>query len=362
MLSTNRVLFRGSLAVSVVMTCVLIYNFRGDLNSTPLTILLWTTWSGKESYPYFKEDIVDTTCPQACLFTRRRSHLKSSAAILFHGKDIHLDDMPNYRSPQQRWIFFSLEPPTATPLPMLKKLDGFFNMTMTYRQDSDVTTFYGYTVQKKRRPRARATSKQSSRTAKPGAAVWMVSHCKTDSRRETYVSELQKVLPVDIYGKCGKFVCEPKASDACYRDAAKNYSFYLSFENSICRDYVTEKFFRPLLFDLVPVVMGGGDYFKVAPPGSFIDALDFKSPAVLGAYLKRVAEDPKWYKSYFLWKDHFQLKYEQLGCKLCSKLHSDIAAGRTFAYNRFHEWFLEEARCTDWKQLLHRQLSGDDGD
>lgn len=353
MLIGNRMFFRGLVAVFLVTTCVVVYNLSGDHNPKPLTILLWTTWSGKESYPYFKEDVVDSKCPQVCLFTRQRRHLKSSAAILFHGKDIYLNDMPSYRSPQQRWIFFSLEPPTATSLSMLEKLDELFNMTMTYRQDSDITTFYGYTVQARKRPRVTVKSKEFWRAPKPGAAVWMVSHCKTDSRRETYVSELQKVLPVDIFGKCGKHVCEPKASDACYQDAAKNYSFYLSFENSICRDYVTEKFFRPLLFDLVPVVLGGGDYVSVAPPGSYINALDFRSPAELGEYLKRVAGDPEWYESFFLWKNHFKLKYEHLGCKLCSKLHSDIASGRTFTYNKFRKWFLEDARCANWKQLLH---------
>ena len=34
--------------------------------------------------------------------------------------------------------------------------------------------------------------------------VWLVSHCDTKSQREDYVAELQKHIPVDVYGKCGK--------------------------------------------------------------------------------------------------------------------------------------------------------------
>ena len=57
-----------------------------------------------------------------------------------------------------------------------------------------------------------------------------------------------------------------------------DYKFYFSFENSICPDYVTEKFYNPLLFSTVPVVYGGADYEVVgAPPNSYIDVRNFKS-------------------------------------------------------------------------------------
>lgn len=350
----------------VALALCAVYVTRRAVTSRPVVVLLWTSWCGKQDYPYFKEGVVDATCPHACIFTRNRGHLTSSNAVLFHGKDIDLQDMPPRRSEEQRWIFFSLEPPTATPVHVLRKLDGLFNITMTYRSDSDVTTRYGYTFKrrtKRRRvaPRRSGSSRTTvgtnsawlNATAKQRAlAVWMVSHCNTDSRRETYVDRLRRVIGVDVFGKCGDLVCEPKASDTCLKEAARNYSFYLSFENSICRDYVTEKFYRPLLFDIVPVVMGGANYSRLAPPGSYIDALDFESPEALGVYLANVAAKPEWYGSYFVWKQHFELKYESVACKLCAKLHEGIDSGRKYTYQRFLEWFLEGAGCSNWEQRI----------
>ena len=74
-------------------------------------------------------------------------------------------------------------------------------------------------------------------------------------------------VPVDIYGKCGKNSCAPgrRAGD-CYSLLATNYKFFLAFENSICKDYVTEKMYEALKHQWIPVVRGGADYSTFAPP------------------------------------------------------------------------------------------------
>ena len=57
----------------------------------------------------------------------------------------------------------------------------------------------------------------------------------------------------------------------------QDYKFYLSFENAVCVDYVTEKFYNAFLFNMVPIVYGGADYTKLAPNMSYIDVRDFDS-------------------------------------------------------------------------------------
>ena len=73
-----------------------------------------------------------------------------------------------------------------------------------------------------------------------------------------FVSNLSKsniiALKVDIYGGCGPNNC-PNNGD-CHAYLEQNYMFYLSFENSICEDYVTEKFWKVLNGNLVPIVLG----------------------------------------------------------------------------------------------------------
>ena len=50
-----------------------------------------------------------------------------------------------------------------------------------------------------------------------------------------------------------------------------NYKFYISFENSLCSDYVTEKFFNILKYNIIPITLNGVDMSEIAPPNSYID-------------------------------------------------------------------------------------------
>lgn len=45
-------------------------------------------------------------------------------------------------------------------------------------------------------------------------------------------------------------------SDNCSAALDRDYKFYLSFENALCDQYVTEKFWRRMAEPVVPVVMG----------------------------------------------------------------------------------------------------------
>ena len=88
---------------------------------------------------------------------------------------------------------------------------------------------------------------------------------------------MKKYISVDVFGGCGNFHCV-KGSPDCIATLAQ-YKFYLAFENSLCKDYVTEKLFQSIREDLslVPIVMGGADYSQIMPPGSYIDTRNFDS-------------------------------------------------------------------------------------
>ena len=57
---------------------------------------------------------------------------------------------------------------------------------------------------------------------------------------------------------------------------SRDYKFVIAFENSMCWDYITEKFFYNLQLNIIPIVLDlHGNYARVAPTNSYINALDF---------------------------------------------------------------------------------------
>mmetsp|Transcript_2147 Transcript_2147/g.5613 ORF Transcript_2147/g.5613 Transcript_2147/m.5613 type:complete len:158 (-) Transcript_2147:285-758(-) len=83
----------------------------------------------------------------------------------------------------------------------------------------------------------------------------------------------------------------------------RRYKFTLAVENYAARDYVSERFYQPLVAGSVPVYLGAPNAAAFAPgPGSFIDVRQFDTPEALAAELEAVAADPERYAALHRWR------------------------------------------------------------
>ncbi|XP_047488692.1 alpha-(1,3)-fucosyltransferase C-like [Penaeus chinensis] len=306
-------------------------------------------------------------CPEwRCLITSNASEAESADAVVFT-RFTGLNSVPRKRHAHQRYIWVNHESPVNTKRFIKKK--HFFNWTNTYHTKSDLFTPYGALVPltAKKLP-VRAPSPSDSRSTflkykqdleagvsleddssqdwsaflrRPQLAAWLVSHCRTSSHRERYVKQLQKYIPVSVFGRCSKKRCV--RSKLCFTTVlAPNYSFYLSFENSICNDYVTEKVWNALQYGLVPVVLGGANYSSILPPNSYIDANKLK-PEHLAKLLKSIAASPREYGRYHLWRLYWKVMQGFWPhCELCYKLHNDH---NVTIYSNVDTWWNAVGKC-----------------
>ena len=282
-----------------------------------------------------------------CRITTDRSQLGVADAVILRliAKEVFDNILPPFRPNfQQVWIFFEQEPSVSKNIWQNYHIfDKLINATMTYRQDSDIFA-PRIKIESKRRDIPESDIKRGIEFRKRSKMVaWFVSKCGTQSRRELYVRELSKYIDIDIYGECGTLKC-PKFNADCEDILAQNYKFYLSFENSICEDYVTEKLLRPLKTNTIPVVIGGANYSSLLPKGSYIDAKQF-SPKELAKYLKKIASDEELYSGYISWTKSHEIKQGHVGhvdlCALCKYMNQGQQIHKV--YTNLTKWWM---RCT----------------
>ena len=123
---------------------------------------------------------------------------------------------------------------------------------------------------------------------------------------------MKQFLEVDVYGKCGNLSCHNDLNNGdpanlCYDLLRTSYKFYLALENSLCEDYLSEKFYNSLAHAVVPVVLSGADLSLLAPPHSFINVEDFNSTSELAEFLISLAGDEERLASYFWWTDYYKV-------------------------------------------------------
>jgi len=274
-------------------------------------ILFWTTYYGHLNHNYglgVSTPLIKEKCPITnCEITADKSRLNESDYVLVHVNELKekLSELPKQRPYFQRWIFLNQESPYYHR--DYYEFDNFFNLTATYTRDSNFPGEYERMTGLRWNPNdqidtASINNDYLSNKTKFAAAV--ISNCQASNGRLNYINKLKKYIQVDLFGKCGQNEC---SRHDCKQMIAKEYKFYLSFENSNCRDYITEKFFHiiGLNYNIIPIVYGGGDdYQYYIPKSGFINIKDYKSIKDLSSYLIYLDSNKTAYNSYFEWKKY----------------------------------------------------------
>jgi len=223
-----------------------------------------------------------------------------------------------------------------------------FNWTATYRTDSTVVAPYERWQYFNENARV-ADQGYNYAENKTRKVAWFVSNCGARNGRLQYARELAKYIEVDIYGACGTKRCPRTEASKCFNMLNTDYKFYLAFENSNCKDYITEKFFvNGLGHDVLPIAMGARyeDYLRSSPHKSFIHVDQFKGPKELADYLHMLDKDDDKYNEYFQWKGTGEFVNTKFFCRVCAMLHDSqrrTEEHRTIA--DVNEWWRGKGTC-----------------
>lgn len=298
-----------------------------------VTILLWH-WPFGKSFSLEGDVCWDLYRIPRCRLVDQRSLFPSADVVVFHNRELLQGQKLPFDLPRpqcQRWAWMSLEAPGHNG--KLRKYANVFNMTISYRRDADITIPYGELLPDE----AVGHQTEDVPLNKTSLVCWVVSNYWHKHKRSQVYNELTATVPVKVYGRWTR----TRLSSRELLPTISRCYFYLAFENSIAKDYITEKLWRNAYQGgAVPVVLGAplGDYKAVAPPNSFIHIDEFQSVQDLGEYLQQLAEDKKRYSEYFTWKRQWKVKlytdWRERLCKICSqnnslpqhKVYSDLDA------------------------------------
>lgn len=265
-----------------------------------LLILFYNTMFGLP-LEYASEDL-----PPGCCITTDRALLKQADAVVFHLPDLMwaLEDDEIVKPGGQLWVAWSLECEVNYPWMEREDIRDLFDLWMGYHAEDDIA--YGYCkyryLQKLQQPIERLPERNKT--------CMFISSRYNQSHRQEYLSELMKYTPIDSYGAfCNNRKLKVDAGTETLLEVIRDYKFVIAFENAIAIDYVTEKFYNPLIAGTVPIYLGAPNIYEFAPgEDCFVDVSLFESSQMLAKFINHCYEDESAYNRFYEWRKKPLLK------------------------------------------------------
>nr|CAD2181011.1 unnamed protein product [Meloidogyne enterolobii] len=355
------------------------YNLRSS-KSMPI-ILGWNNLVDNNNIMDIQTGLYNTDeCKYECEYTTNKDLYMNATAIIFHIRAEH-KKLPKIRFSNQLYVFFLDESPFYTWDYFKDVPNNFFNITMTYRVDSDI--YYPYDIFIPCNGKCHVDEYWSEKEVlekvrrKNRLAMKAYSDCVTPSRRENLVAELGKLIKIDLYGHCpGTTKCD---TDYCINQELANHMFYMAFENSVCKNYITEKFWY-LKHLIVPVVLSRRVFRQTKIPDNvYIAVDDFNTVEELAEYLLYLQKNKTAYLKYFDWTKTYRkttyrqgyYKYSPLGrqsyinalnasyapaynpiCNLCELAHKHHKKQQRHIIRNIWNYWISKHICIDnWSDI-----------
>lgn len=253
-------------------------------------------------------DLSRLDAEERAAFSSDRSCYPDADAVVFHVPSLFsasfgLKEMETLHKPSgQLWVAWSME--SAANYPALK--DPAFmrrmDLVMSYRRDAEIWTPYCPL----RAEWLRALNQPLPAKVESAPVVVFQSEPNNKSNRIEYILVMMSSIRIDSYGRVlnNRQLAQTDQGRETKLATVKRYKFCLCLENALEADYVTEKFYDPLLAGTVPVYRGAPNIDRFAPgENAFINANDFSGPGELCAYLTELDRDEQAYQRFFQWRE-----------------------------------------------------------
>ncbi|XP_063728190.1 4-galactosyl-N-acetylglucosaminide 3-alpha-L-fucosyltransferase 9-like isoform X2 [Symsagittifera roscoffensis] len=254
-------------------------------------------------------------------------------------------DYSKWRSKDQLWAYFGVESsqrPTPYLLGAEKEYQNAFNWTVFASPRATIYRPFWYIRESTKETRKQSKQLISGLKSRRKDVCWIFSNCFTDfSRRIEYATEFIRHFGGsfhiwgDAIGDClsgstwkkkvkSHGTIDERKEDiySPQQNKMKDCKFYFAFENSVCEDYVTEKFVNALSGGAIPIVNGWRATYEKNLPGSFIHVSDFSSPASLAKYIEDLSKNKTAMLSYHHWRNQKRIdpaKIESI-CEMCNRM------------------------------------------
>ncbi|XP_065188890.1 alpha-(1,3)-fucosyltransferase 11-like [Sycon ciliatum] len=265
------------------------------------TLLLLYAGTGMVSFPVRGEREFLQYCPDLCVVWEKTDSMKydETADVVQSGS--HYSHGRSKRK-KQLSMFFTMESPMHSGLGSAGVMNSF-NLKRSYHLDSDVFAAY-IPIGEKHLKEVVAPPPMKFGDKLKNAMAAIVSNCGAPSGRSGLLRELIAGMDVHSFGSClhNKALPRDQASKGGSLKIVRTYKLYFAVENSLCKDYVTEKLWRTLYHGAIPVVTSYSNtpnYTKFTPNAqAYINLEQFASTPDLIAYLKRVTGDEQLYRKH----------------------------------------------------------------